>query len=89
MRKASDILDLKNLIKKKQGHALVIAKIVKPEALEANDLANAVLDGAEALMLSGETSVGKYPVETITSMKSIIIYTEIHGSTNMMKVSFI
>jgi len=89
VRKASDIHDLKNLIKKKQGHALIIAKIEKPEALEANDMANAVLDGADALMLSGETSVGKYPVETITSMQSIIVYNEIHGSTNMMKVSFI
>lgn len=146
VRKASDILDLKNLIKKKMGNALVIAKIEKPEALkeidqiidladgvmvargdlgveipfdevpliqklivekcnlhskpvivatqmmesmitnfrptraEANDVANAVLDGADALMLSGETSVGKYPVETISSMQSIIVYTENHGS---------
>ena len=146
VRKASDILELKNLIKQKEGHAGVIAKIEKPEALleldqiidladgvmvargdlgveipfdevpliqklivgkcnmrskpviiatqmmdsmitnfrptraEANDVANAVLDGADALMLSGETSVGKYPVETIISMQSIIVYTENHGS---------
>ena len=145
VRKASDILELKNLIKKKSGHAGVIAKIEKPEALkeidqiidladavmvargdlgveipfdevpliqklivgkcnlrskpviiatqmmesmitnfrptraEANDVANAVLDGADALMLSGETSVGKYPVETIASMESIIAYTENNG----------
>jgi len=146
VRKASDITDLKNLIKEKKGHAGVIAKIEKPEALleidqiieladgimvargdlgvevpfdevpliqklivakcivqskpviiatqmmesmitnfkptraEANDVANAVLDGADALMLSGETSVGKYPVETINCMLRIIDYTENHGN---------
>ncbi|HSO87363.1 MAG TPA: pyruvate kinase [Draconibacterium sp.] len=146
VRKASDILDLKALIKQKNGHAGVIAKIEKPEALdeidgiiemtdgvmvargdlgvevsfdrvpmiqklivekciakakpviiatqmlesmitnftptraEANDVANAVLDGADALMLSGETSVGKYPVQTIQSMQKIISYTEAHGN---------
>ena len=146
VRKASDVLELKNLIKKKKGQAGVVAKIEKPEALkeidqiieladavmiargdlgvevpfdevpliqklivgkcnmrskpviiatqmmesmitnfrptraEANDVANAVLDGADALMLSGETSVGKYPVETISSMQSIISYTENHGN---------
>jgi len=145
VRKASDVLELKNLIEKKKGYAGVVAKIEKPEALkeidqiidladavmvargdlgveipfdevpliqklivgkcnmrskpviiatqmmesmitnfrptraEANDVANAVLDGADALMLSGETSVGKYPVETIASMQSIIAYTENHG----------
>jgi len=146
VRKASDITDLKELIKKKNGHAGVIAKIEKPEALdeidqiieitdgvmvargdlgvevsfdrvpliqkqivekciakakpviiatqmmesmmtnftptraEANDVANAVLDGADALMLSGETSVGRYPVQTIQSMQKIISYTETHGN---------
>jgi len=146
VRKASDILELKNLIKKKNGQAGVIAKIEKPEALleidqiidlsdgvmvargdlgvevpfdevpllqklivekcimrskpviiatqmmesmiinfrptraEANDVANAVLDGADSLLLSGETSVGKYPVETINSMQRIIDYTENHGN---------
>jgi len=146
VRKAADILELKELIKRKGGHAGVIAKIEKPEALneidaiiscadgimvargdlgvempfekvpliqkiivkkcieqskpviiatqmmesmitnfrptraEATDVANAVLDGADALMLSGETSVGKYPVETITSMQEIISCTEKFGN---------
>jgi pyruvate kinase len=43
-------------------------------------VANAVLDGADALMLSVETSVGKYPVETINSMQRIISYTENQGN---------
>jgi pyruvate kinase len=147
VRKSADILDLKELIKEKNGHAGVIAKIEKPEALddidgiientdgvmvargdlgvevsfdrvpliqklivekciaqakpviiatqmmesmitnftptraEANDVANAVLDSADALMLSGETSVGKYPVQTILSMQKIIDFTEKNGNS--------
>jgi pyruvate kinase len=142
VRKASDILDLKKIIKDQKARTAIIAKIEKPEALleidriieladaimvargdlgvevpfdevpliqksivekcimhskpviiatqmmesmitnfrptraEANDVANAVLDGADVLMLSGETSIGKYPVETINNMQRIINYTE-------------
>ncbi len=142
VRSATDIVDLKELIKKKRKHARVIAKIEKPEALmeidniievadgimlargdlgvevafdhvpliqkqivnkcirnskpviiatqmlesmitsftptraEANDVANAVFDGADTLMLSGETSIGKYPVEAIRAMQRVIDYAE-------------
>ncbi len=47
-----------------------------PTRAEANDVANAVLDGADTVMLSGETSVGKYPVQTIINMQKIIDSTE-------------
>jgi pyruvate kinase len=138
VRRAEDILDLKQRLKAAGSHAKVIAKIEKPEAIkhidaiidatdavmvargdlgveapidelplvqkmivrkcigkvkpviiatqmmesmienpsptraEANDIANSVLDGADAVMLSGETSVGSYPVQCIKVMSKII-----------------
>ena len=138
VRKAADILELKEIIKKQGKSSLVISKIEKPEALEnldeiieqsdglmvargdlgveiplqdvplvqkdiiqkarnagkpviiatqmmesmienfsptraeVNDVANAVLDGADAVMLSGETSVGRFPMEVIKNMYKIV-----------------
>ncbi|NPA44777.1 MAG: pyruvate kinase [Chlorobi bacterium] len=142
VREVSDVIELKQMIKRKRKNILVVSKIEKPQAIknidaiiketdaimvargdlgvempfdtvpllqkeivekcidnstpviiatqmmesmitnfrptraEANDVANAVLDGVDTVMLSGETSVGKYPIETIESMHKIIQHTE-------------
>ena len=142
VRNASDIVELKNIIRSREKHARVVAKIEKPEALEAiddiiresdalmvargdlgveipmekvplvqkdiiarciamhrpvivatqmmesmitsitptraevNDVANAVLDNADAVMLSAETSVGKFPVEVVRTMNKILLEME-------------
>jgi pyruvate kinase len=80
----------KMLVKKsmKAGKPVIIAtqmmesmiENITPSRAEVNDVANAVLDGADAVMLSAETSVGKHPVKVIESMAKIIKDVEQHES---------
>lgn len=76
----------KNIIKKcrEQGKFAIVATEMlasmytnpRPTRAEVSDIANAVIDGTDCVMLSGETTIGKYPIESVTYMSRICEYIE-------------
>lgn len=79
----------KNMIKtcRRMGKICIVATEMletmmennRPKRAETSDIANAVLDGTDAVMLSGETTVGKHPIETVAAMAKICEVTETYA----------